>query len=416
MKTINNQQVIDSINSKGNVMYSENFVMGCVKEQLHYRIVKGDGWATMHVDGFIPNKVEEQKPTKQYHRGDSMQASDFGPQRFAIPKPKYFDYELGRWFMNEECQHPTLDFIETELSDNDDPSMDIGYYACTSCGTVLTKEETYSKMSSRKFSCKTLSKDDAAWLKANKAMFSQEELNTYMQINEEDEDEVTLEKQLEYKDEQMTTKRYNDLNNAPTTLENTGMCYEELLFWRKMVWYIGHSPKGALRICKDMSSEEWFTQEKKQYVWELIKDDETPKWKWIKVLMMKAKGIVKQIGGASASSVPPKATKVFNVHVFYSTDKLKEGFINYWAVDGKTIKGFHRTSFMNKKTAKEVKNSSTGALMGKLVKRAIDAGYRVEYVDVSSMCLKLFGRTPNYSKARTNDAASYVSGGFKALM
>lgn len=62
---------------------------------------------------------------------------------------------------------------------------------------------------------------------------------------------------------------------------------EEVRFWKRMVWLIGHSPKKALEFCKKHSCE-WLDVETKSWIWELIKEDDTPKFRYAKLLMMRA--------------------------------------------------------------------------------------------------------------------------------
>lgn len=63
---------------------------------------------------------------------------------------------------------------------------------------------------------------------------------------------------------------------------------EEVRFWKRMVWLIGHSPKKALEFCKKHSNCEWLDVETKSWIWELIKEDDTPKFKYAKLLMLRA--------------------------------------------------------------------------------------------------------------------------------
>ena len=88
----------------------------------------------------------------------------------------------------------------------------------------------------------------------------------------------------------------NRINSSGEILEtgnfskdSTELSLEELVFWRKICWYIGHCPKKAIDYCKKHSNAEWFDEDTKRYVWEMVKEDNLPKYKYAQMLMIKAK-------------------------------------------------------------------------------------------------------------------------------
>jgi len=440
---------------------TENFVMGCTKDEVTYSVIKQDNYATMHIDGYVPRVYHEFKPVLMLedkrrenkgikeHKGEYMDSTDFGPQRWAILEydDKFVYDEMFGCMVERDHWCGKLEFIESEIVDSYEEVMDTGWYVCPVCKRQYLKEETYSRLPSKTFTCRKLDSTEKSWLEANKGMFKKSEYLAYTRKIDEDttEDEETM---LEYKDELFSAERMSVVSGAPTSTEKTGMCLPELRFWRKMIWDIGHNPKGAVRFCKDLvdpsriqddkkranfikkwDTEDisWFKevsyyneeivtkkprgfkevsfQEKKQYIWELLKDEDTKDWKYMKVLMMKAKKFRTRYIEEKYAHLYPKPVavtgdKVFNVHVFYSRDNLKKGFVNYWAVLDGRIKGFDRVDLDGIYKGSQMKGTDASKLISSYIKRAKAAGYRVEVINVVKACKSNFAKVPMYSKVR----------------
>lgn len=105
------------------------------------------------------------------------------------------------------------------------------------------------------------------------------------------------------------------------TTENTDESYDELHFWKRMLWLMTYSPKGALEFCKKHSTSEFLDIETKEWIWEIIKEDNKPLFKYAQFLMSKAKKIIK-----SFEYSIPKPKMEWEVKVFQPQNKYW-GFI-----------------------------------------------------------------------------------------
>lgn len=216
-------------------------------------------------------------------------------------------------------------------------------------------------------------------------------------LNYEDEDHISYEEFGSIEDS------VYDGNNG--VVDNTEESLEELRFWRAMVWYVGHNPKGAVKYCQRYSDAEWFTKEKKEYVWELIKEDEPKAWKYAKYLMMKSKAVIKNLQeNAIRAQEPEKPTIV--VHLYKSINRCREGFVRIWTTDGAL--GVREMKFLDNRYPKEE--------LRRIVDRAKKAGYRLQFVDVTNACLETFNRTPHYKKVRSMNDSEYVNASLRELV
>jgi hypothetical protein len=105
------------------------------------------------------------------------------------------------------------------------------------------------------------------------------------------------------------------------TTENTDQSYEEQRFWKRMLWLITYSPKGALAFCKKHSDSEFLDVETKEWIWEIIKDDNKPLFKFAQFVMSKAKE-----GRKTFEYSIPKPKLEWEVKVFQPQNKYW-GFI-----------------------------------------------------------------------------------------
>lgn len=215
------------------------------------------------------------------------------------------------------------------------------------------------------------------------------------------------------RDEEEETISYEEFGSVEDTVydgnsgvvDNTEMSLEELRFWRAIVWYVGHNPKGAVKYCQRYSDAEWFTKEKKEYVWELIRDEETKAWKYAKYLMMKSKAVVKNLQENAIRAKEPEKPAIV-VHLYKSIKMCREGFVRIWTTDG--VLKMREMRFLDNRYPKEE--------LRRIVDRAKKAGYRLQFVDVTHACLDAFNRTPYYAKVRSMDDNEYVNASLKELV
>lgn len=207
----------------------------------------------------------------------------FGPQRYAKDTGAFLEQtnEEGFWVdpLTNTVYH--IDDVQNYPLSNDELPKKVR--------TELNAEESSWLYAHEQY---LLEDNDPFWTEFVKCSFKEE-------VNDDNGEVVSHE-----------TKAYDVMISK----ENTEMTLEECKFWRRISWLIGHSPKKALEYCKQFSKAEWFDRETKEYVWELIKDDNTPKFKYAQFLMMQARKYI--------------ATHEQPIHKVYN-NKKEELFTNF---------------------------------------------------------------------------------------
>jgi hypothetical protein len=319
------------------------------------------------------------------HR-DTLMPDDYGPQRWNVYGDKLEETtEAGLWVDKDK-----------NLYDNDEVYPYNPVEEAVG-GKPMRRELTYEEQS---------------WMAAHEC---------YLEPDGYWESMASEHECVEYKEEIGEDGEGMGLSDIEFSKEATEISLEEMRFWRRMVWIIGHNPKGGVAYGRKFSNAKWFTGEKKKYVWELIKDEEPGTYRYAKYLMMKSRAILRRIGDNSPSApltpdhakrVVKKDTrkdgtnKVLKIHMYKSIRACREGFVLYWTTDGK-VKLTQKT-FLDNRIPKQ--------FLKALVSRAKELGYTIQYVDVVDNCLRLFKKTPRYSKVRSMSEKEYTSSGLAAMI
>ena len=208
------------------------------------------------IDRINAKNKRKKEPMRYVHIGSDTQW--FGAQRYAKDTGAFLEHT------NEE------DFYVDPLTSTVYHKNDVQSYPISNerlpkkVRTRLNSEESSWMAAHEQY---ILEGNDPFWSEFVKCSFKEE-------INDDEGNVISQE-----------TREYD----IDFSKENTEMTMEECKFWHRISWLIGHSPKKALEYCKKFSNAIWFNQEKKEYVWELIKDDNTPKFKYAQFLMMQAR-------------------------------------------------------------------------------------------------------------------------------
>ena len=330
----------------------------------------GDGCVSVW-DTYKP--LRKGKKTQRW-MSPTLSHEDYGPQRWSVNRDKLIETnECGTW----------ADEYGELFSDRFDDILYRPDYKI---------EEPKAR--------KELNKEELSWLAAHEHLLEEESVSVdapveYKEYIGDDSDDYT-----DNGDGMEIGKM-----DSVTSTDNTEESLEELRFWRRMVWYIGHSPKKAVNYCKRYSNAAWFTKEKKEYVWELIKDEEPRKWRYAKYLIMKSKAVVENL---QRNTLEPKKEKKGEivVHLYKSIKSCREGFVRVWTTDG--VLAMREIKFLDNKYPKEE--------LKRITSRAKAVGYKLSFVDVTHACLDIFSRTPHYKKVRAMNDEDYKKATLKQLV
>lgn len=332
----------------------------------------GDGSASA-IDGYTRIRKEMEVKDERW-MSPTLSHEDYGPQRWSVNRDKLIETnEDGTW----ADEHGEL--FSTQFDD-----------------ILYRPDYKIEEPKARR----ELNKEELSWLAAHEHLL--------------EEESVSIDAPVEYKeyigdDSDVYTDNGDGMEigkmDSITSTDNTEESLEELRFWRRMVWYIGHSPNKAVSYCKRYSNAAWFTKEKKEYVWELIKDEEPRKWKYAKYLIMKSKAVVENL---QRNSLEPKKEKKGEivVHLYKSIKSCREGFVRVWTTDG--VLDMREIKFLDNKYPKEE--------LKRITSRAKAVGYKLSFVDVTHACLDIFNRTPHYKKVRAMNDEDYKKATLKQLV
>lgn len=153
-----------------------------------------------------------------------------------------------------------------------------GYYIDRS-GTVYEMEDIFPYRH----------EEDVSGYTARKILNSEE--SSWMKVHEHLLENINEVECVSY-NEEISLEDVNLSESTCWSTDRTELTMDEFMFWRSMVWYIGHAPTKALEVCKKHKDKEWFNPGKKAYIWGIIREDNKPLFKYAQFLMMSAKQYV----------------------------------------------------------------------------------------------------------------------------